>query len=95
MHGLLVFDSENNLVIVKGYADWSVIAYSVMFIIIIPLAWLIGGGPHTKDVFLQIMSLVIFYAFITAIFLLIDYYRLTTITKIASELWARKYTKSH
>lgn len=95
MHGLLVFDSENNLVIVKGYADWSVIALSVMFIIIFPLLWLIGGGPHTKDAFLQIMCVASFYAFMTGISFLIDYYRLRTITKIASELWTRKYVKSH
>jgi hypothetical protein len=93
MHGSLGFDSENNLVIVKGYADWVVIALSVMFIIIFPLLWFIGG-PRTKDVFLQLSCFVLFYSFITGISFLIDYYRLRTITRIASELWSRKYVKS-
>jgi glucan phosphoethanolaminetransferase (alkaline phosphatase superfamily) len=91
MHGLVTFDSDNNLVIVKGYADWSLIAVSVLVVIIIPLLWLIGGGPYTQDVFVQILCFVSFYAFITAISLFVEYYRLRTITKIASELWSRKY----
>ena len=93
MHGSLVFDSENNLMIVKGYSDWAVTALSVMFIIVFPLLWFIGG-PRTKDVFLQVLCFLSFYTFVIGISFLIDSYRLRTITKIASELWARKYVNS-
>jgi hypothetical protein len=93
-HGLLIFDFENNLVIVKSYAAWSVVASSIMFIIVLPFLWLISEGPHTEDAFQQWGFAVLAYCFITGISLLIERYQLEKITRMVVELWSKKYVKS-
>jgi len=40
MHGLLIFDSNNNQIIVKGFANWSILVFSLIWLSV-PISWLV------------------------------------------------------
>jgi hypothetical protein len=94
LHGLLTFDPENHVVSVKGYPAWFMVAFSIMWLFILPLAWLIQGAPVTQDVLLLLVGVMAFYGLITAILYLMDYYRLVRIIRVATDLWTRKYVSN-
>lgn len=92
MHGLVTFDIENDQVTVKGYLDWFMVSFSIMWLILIPLAWLIGGTTFgEQNLLLPAIGYVAFYAFIFGLLYLIDFFRLMRIATVAAELWTRKY----
>jgi hypothetical protein len=91
MHGQVIFDTENNRIIVEGYLDWFMIAFTLMWLVFVPLMWLSEGGGFTMDVLLLWVGVVAFFGLITGLLYLMDYYRLARISKIATELWSRQY----
>ena len=43
LHGLVKFDTENNLIVVNGYLGWFSVSFSIMWLVLVPLATLIAG----------------------------------------------------
>jgi hypothetical protein len=92
-HGLIVFDTENNLVTVKGYLNWLVISLTILILIILPFLWFITGNTLTE--FLnQFGTGLIGCGLIFGIPYIIDLSRLTTIAATAAELWSRKHASN-
>lgn len=99
MHGLLIFDTENHKVVVKGYLDWFMVSFSFVFLvlpfIIAPVVWFIEDITYSPDFLLAVIGAVAFYGLIIGSLYLMDYSRLARITRVATELWSRKYVPSH
>ena len=91
VHGHVMFDVGNNRVIVEGYLDWFMIVITLMWAVFVPLIWLSEGNGFTADALLLSLGLVGFFGLITGLLYLMDYCRLARISKIAVEIWSRKY----
>jgi hypothetical protein len=90
IHGLIVFDTENNLVTVKGYLNWTVISLTAFLLVIYPFLLLINGVALTE--FLNLFALcVIWCGLVFGLSYLKDRSLLKIITTTAAELWSRKY----
>jgi hypothetical protein len=92
-HGLIVFDTENNLITVKGYLNWSVLSLTTFLLVIYPFLLLINGITRTE--FLNLFTIcVIGCGLMFGIPYLIDRSRLKIIAATAAELWSRKYVNN-
>jgi len=90
IHGLIIFDTENNLVTVKGYLNWTVISLTAFLLVIYPFLLLINGIALTE--FLNLFALcVIWCSLVFGLSYLQDRSLLKIITTTAAELWSRKY----
>lgn len=93
-HGLIVFDTEKNLITVKGYLNWIVLSLTAFLLVIIPFLWLINGITRTEFLNLFATSF-IGCGLLFGLPYLMDRYRLTIITTTAAELWSRKYMRNY
>ena len=91
LHGSINFDFQQNLVIVKGYPDWFMVAFSIMWLLIVPLMRLAEGVIFDEQLLLLAVGYVAFYGLIVGILYVMDYYRLKYILAVAVELWNRKH----
>ena len=91
LHGSINFDFQQNLVVVKGYPDWFVVAFSTMWLLMVPITWLVEGVTFDKQLLLLAIGYAAFYGLIVGILYVMDYYRLKYILAVAVELWRRKY----
>jgi len=87
MHGMLFFDSINNQVIVKGFANWFYLCFS--------LVWIGGVGLNGIMNFpdFTIIALVFILIFFLGFGLLysIQQFRFSNVAKFAAEEWTRRY----
>ncbi len=96
MHGLLVFDSKNSQVIVKGFFDWVILYFSLLWILGGPISWLLSlilsGKPMLEEPiwFVALGYSIIFV--ILGVFCSIDYLRFSRVAKFAAQAWSRQYT---
>jgi hypothetical protein len=89
MHGLLIFDTKNSQVIVKGFLDWTISYFSILWIIGAPLFWLLG---FERDEPIWLALLVYSILFINlGIFCSLDYIRFSRVAKFAAQAWSRHY----
>ena len=91
LHGSIIFDFQQNLVVVKGYLNWSLVAFSIMWLLLVPLMWSILNVTFTERLLLLIIGSSSYYCLMMGILYLMDYYRLKNIVAVAAELWSRKY----
>ncbi len=91
VHGQVVFDTNNNRIIVKGYLDWFMIYFSLLWLLIVPLLWISKGNDIPGDVLPLWIGLVAFFGFLSGLFYLIDFLRLASISRISAGLWSRQY----
>lgn len=80
MHGMLFFDFNNNQVVVKGYANWFMLFFS--------LIWVGGALLQYEPLYALIMIFV--YTLGMALFYSLQYDRFSKVTKFAAEAWSRK-----
>jgi len=93
-HGLIVFDTENNLITVKGYLNWVVMSLMTFLLVIYPFLLLINGITRTE--FLNLFTLcVTACGLMFGIPYLMDRARLKIIAATAAELWSRKYVQNY
>lgn len=96
MHGLLIFDTQNRQVMVKGFLDWTILYFSLLWILGGPLIWvlsLISFGKPMLDEPIWFVALgysIIFV--ILSVFCSIDYFRYSRVAKFAAQVWSRQYT---
>ena len=91
VHGVIIFDFENNQVIVKGFVNWTIFCFWVMWLIFPPLLWF-SGFMTFYDPPEFIIGV---YLFVTlpnlGIPYLIDYVRLSKVANFAAYSWSREY----
>ena len=92
-HGLIVFDTENNQITVKGYLNWQVFSTTIFLLVIFPLLSLINGITRT-EFFGYFIMCSIFCGLAFGLPYLMDRYRLRVIAATAAELWSRKYVNN-
>lgn len=81
MHGLLIFDDANSRVIVKGFANW--------FFLVFSLLWLGGAILFTLSV--SILALfVIFFCLVIGSIYAIQHSRFSKVATIAAQAWSRR-----
>ena len=91
VHGVVIFDFENNQVIVKGFANWTIFCFWAMWVIFLPTLWFSG--------FLTFYDppefIIGVYLFVTlpnlGIPYLIDYVRLSNVAEFTAQSWSRRY----
>jgi hypothetical protein len=89
MHGSLIFDTKNSQVIVKGFLDWAISYFSLLWIIGAPLFWLLG---FERDEPIWLALLVYSILFINlGVFCSLDYIRFSRVAKFAAQAWSRHY----
>ena len=86
MHGILVFDRETNEVVVKGYVNWFILAFS--------LIWL-GGVLLSSIPSFPIIALgfILFFVFLMGLLYWIQHNRFSKVAMFAAETWSRKYVR--
>jgi hypothetical protein len=91
VHGVLIFDYENSQVIVKGFVNWTIFFFWLMWLIFPPLLWLSGALTFYDPP----GFIIVVYLFVTlpnlGIPYLIDYVRLSDVANFAAQSWSRKY----
>ena len=92
LHGLLIFDDENNQVIVKGFLDWTVFCFVLIWLIVPPLAWLLGYISTHEPIGLVALIYFGVVLFNLVIFYLSNFFRYSAVATFATESWSRKYT---
>lgn len=93
MHGLLIFDDANSQVIVKGFLDWTALCFSILWILVGPLIWLLGFGSISSGEEGWLYAF-LYYGLLfgnLGVFCSIDYFRFSRVAKFASQAWARKH----
>jgi len=50
LHGSIIFDLQNNQITVKGYPDWFMVAFSIMWLFTVPATQLIANRQHIPDI---------------------------------------------
>ena len=83
MHGMLFFDFDHNQVVIKGFANWFMLCFSLIWI----------GGVFLE--YEPLVALVFVFVFSLFIILLysIQYDRFSKVIKLAAEAWSRKHIK--
>jgi hypothetical protein len=98
MHGLLIFDTDNGQVIVKGFANWSVIIFSLVWLGL-PVASMVrillekSTSPGISAFVLLLLGAIAFFILLMASLYLIQYSRFSKVAFVASQLWTRKYVR--
>jgi hypothetical protein len=83
MHGLLFFDFDKGEVVVKGFANWFALCFS--------LVWL-GGVAQSSDLIITLVF-VLFFALFMGLLYSIQYYRFSNVARFAAHTWKRKYLR--
>jgi hypothetical protein len=86
MHGLLIFDDVNSQVIVKGFANWFLLVFSLIWLSEVIL-WLFSG-------MIMALAFLAFFILLMSLLYAIQYPRFVKIANIASEAWSRKYASN-
>ncbi len=90
MHGLLIFDEENSRVIVKGFLDWTILYFSLLWIIGAPLFWLFDSNLREEP--LGLAAIVYSILFINmGVFCSLDYFRFSKVAQFAAQAWSQEY----
>ena len=87
MHGFLIFDGQNNQVIVKGFLNWTPLALAILALFVPSVQW--WFGRQSSEFVWLITGLGIFYVFF-AICVWVDYMRVSAVAQFAAQSWARK-----
>ena len=86
MHGMLFFDFANSQVVVKGYADWSMLCFSLIWL---GIAALIGITQFPESTLIA-LAFIAFFMLVMGILYWIQYNRFTKVAEFAAQAWARR-----
>ena len=94
MHGLLTFDADNGQVIVKGFANWYALAFSLMWLGLL-VSFFIGARLDGNATFFLpiLLGAIAFFTLVMGILYWIQASRFLNIASFAAQLWARKYIR--
>jgi hypothetical protein len=94
LHGVLVFDDDNNQVIVKGFFDWTALCFVLIWLMIPPLAWLFGYMSFYEPTWLVALAYFGILFVNLGIFYSMDYFRFSAVAEFAAQSWSRKYVNT-
>jgi hypothetical protein len=83
MHGLLIFDRNNKQVVVKGFANWSVLFFELLFLAVVIIK------ASFPNILLFVFLPFLFFLFIYSV----QYSHFSDVARFAAEAWTRKYLK--
>ncbi|HEX8990267.1 MAG TPA: hypothetical protein VF784_01190 [Anaerolineales bacterium] len=83
MHGMLLFDPDNSQVVMKGFANWDLLCFSIIW----PGVFLLP-----PEFVLFKLAALGFFALVIASVFLFDIPRYTRVAWFAAEAWARRYS---
>jgi hypothetical protein len=94
MHGLLAFDTDNGQVVVKGFANWYALVFSLMWLGMLML-FLILNWSIENILFnlLIVLGAIAFFALVMAILYWIQSSRFSKVASFAAESWSRKFVR--
>jgi hypothetical protein len=86
MHGVLVFEHNNHEVIVKGFANWFIVSFSLIWI---------GGVilSSFSSPSLIAVGFILFFVLLMGLLYSIQHHRYSKVATFAAETWSTKYTK--
>lgn len=87
MHGMLFFDSVNNQVIVKGFADWSNLCFSLILI----ASFLLKGVTNFPDFALIALFSIFIFFLGDGLLYSIQHFRFSNVATFAAQEWTRKH----
>ena len=91
MHGYLFFDNINNQVVVKGFANWTILWFSLICLSIAgPIA--IMSFPEFSLVTLIALGSITFLCLFTGVLYWIQYDCFSKVATFAAQEWKRRYT---
>jgi len=94
MHGLLTFDTDNGQVTVKGFANWYVLGFSLMWLGL-TVAFSIGSWSKGSLAFTLpiVLVAIAFFSLVMGILYWIQFARFSNVASFAAQSWARKYVR--
>ena len=94
MHGLLAFDTNNNQVVVKGFANWFTVAFSLVWLGL-PLSGLVSTLFSQQPLVSILIPLGVIGGFIVfmGIMYLFQASRFSNVASFAAQSWERKYVR--
>ncbi len=94
MHGIVIFDEENNRVTVKGFFDWAALCFVAIWLLLpligLPLS---GMPPFGESIWFALIYFGILFVNL-GIFYLIDWFRFSAVAEFAAQSWSRKYVNT-
>ena len=94
MHGLLVFDTDNGQVIVKGFANWDALAFAVMWLGMLVLFLIFNWSMEMITFYLLIvLGAIAFFSLVMGLLYWTQSSRFSKVASFAAESWARKYVR--
>ena len=87
MHGMLFFDSTNNQVVVKGFANWFELCFAFVWIGSIGMNSVINFPEFT----LIALAFIIIFFLGFGLLYSIQHHRFSNVAKFAAEEWTRRY----
>jgi hypothetical protein len=91
MYGLLHFDHENNQVIVKGFFNWGLIGFALLWLMVPPLAWLFGDVSFYEPTWLVALGYFGILFVNLGFFYFVEYARFSAVAEFAAQSWSRKH----
>ncbi len=96
MHGLLTFDTDNGQVVVKGFANWYALIFSLMWVGMLVLFLIFSWSIENILFYLLIfLGAIAFFTFVMGILYWIQASRFSKVASFAAESWVRKYVRDH
>ena len=95
MHGLIVFDAQNNQVVVKGFANYSTLAIYFAWLIMTILKILQDESLTTPFPLLVRMITIVVLIFFLWFMYLIQSARFEKVAVFAAQSWERKYNRDN
>ena len=90
MHGVLIFDTDNGQVVVKGFMNY--------FLPLLSLVWLtralFGGVTWSSESLIGFAFYTFFAVFISGIPYLIQFHRFSRVASFAADAWSRRYLEN-
>ena len=87
MRGVLFFDFKNNEVVIKGFVNWSILYFSLIWLGGISVAAVQNRAP------LIALMFTLFFALVIGLLYWIQHYRFSNVATFAAQAWSRKYLR--
>ena len=90
MRGLIMFDTSNNQVVVKGFINWSILVFSLVWLSV-PISFLVQTWSGDSMLFSPLFPLgaIAFFILVTGICYMIQYYRFLKVASFAAQAWLK------
>ena len=94
MRGLITFDTENGQVIVKGFANWNALIFSLVWLGLPTIYFIpIWSNEGLVSSLLILLGVIGFYILVMGSLYWIQSSRFSKVALFAAQSWSRKYVR--